>query len=219
MTARWRLTLPPNGTHTVTWRLDVADEALPFVAYAGEPLAVPDLVGAPDNLARLVHRSIADLDALRLAERHSPGVGFVAAGAPWFLTLFGRDSLIAALLFLPADPSLAMDTLRVLADRQGSRHDVEKAEAPGKILHEVRAATLDMFDGTYLPPQYYGSIDATLLWICLLGQAWRAGVATEQIVTLLDPLLAALSWVARDADADGDGLARIHRWVWVVGVA
>lgn len=205
LVARWRLSVPADGARTVTWRLDARDDALPFVAFRGRPLAVPDLADASPALARLVRRSVADLNALRLAERATPDVGFVAAGAPWYLTLFGRDSLVAARLFLPAGWQLALDTLRTLAARQGRRFDVDGAEAPGKILHEVRRAPLDLLDGTILPAEYYGTIDATPLWICLLGQAWRAGAPEAEIVALLDPLRAALDWLGGPADADGDG--------------
>lgn len=132
-------------------------------------------------------------------------MGFCAAGAPWFLTLFGRDSLLAARLFLPASGALAADTLRVLARRQGRATDVATAEAPGKILHEVRAEPRDLLEGTVLPPQYFGTIDATPLWICLLGQAWEAGAGDALVVELLDPLLAALRWLADHSDPDGDG--------------
>ncbi len=203
--ARWSLHVAPGASESVRWAIDLTDPTVPFVPYTGTPLAVPALEGADPELTRLVRRSVADLNALRLAERHDPGVGFVAAGAPWFLTLFGRDSLLSARLFLPADPQLAVDTLRVLAGRQGRAVNVDRAEAPGKILHEVRGGDLDLLDGTVLPPEYYGTIDATPLWICLLGQAWKAGVPDATIAPFMDALAAALDWLEHYSDPDSDG--------------
>ena len=208
--ADWRLTVPARGSATASWQLDAFDDAGPFVACTAPPLRTPSLVGAPPALERLVARSVADLNALRLAERADPERFFVAAGAPWYLTLFGRDSLLTARLFLAADPTLAVATLRTLAARQGRVVDADRAEAPGKILHEVRAEALDLTGGIVLPPEYYGTIDATALWICLLGQAWRAGVDDATIASFMDPLLAALVWLDEHADADGDGFVEYY---------
>ncbi len=89
----------------------------------------------------MVQQSLDDLEGLLLDDG---GDRFLAAGSPWFLTLFGRDSLWAARMLVPFDPTLAASTLRVLARRQGTRDDPETEEQPGKILHEVRPATLDL---------------------------------------------------------------------------
>ena len=88
--------------------------------------------------------------------------------------------------------------------------DADRAEAPGKILHEVRAEALDLTGGIVLPPEYYGTIDATALWVCLLGEAWRAGVDDATIASFMDPLLAALVWLDEHADADGDGFVEYY---------
>jgi glycogen debranching enzyme len=121
---------------------------------------------------------------------------FLAAGAPWYFTLFGRDSIWAARLLLPFGWQLAAGTLRALAACQGSKLDPETAEAPGKIPHELRRA------GSL----YYGTIDATPLWICLLHDAWRWGMPASQVRALLPALHAALECISRYGDSDGDGL-------------
>ena len=151
-----------------------------------------------------------DLRLLRLAARGADGVEeeFVGAGAPWFLTLFGRDSLWTARMLLPVTTDLAMSTLRLLAHRQGTRTDDVTAEEPGKILHEVRSAgfSLGEDDGAdrHLPPVYYGTIDATPLWALTLHDAWRWGAPDDEVERLLPALERALAWQVEHGDADGD---------------
>ena len=136
----------------------------------------------------------------------APGDTFLAAGAPWFFTLFGRDSLWAARMLLPLGTDLAAGTLRVLAARQGTVTDVDSAEQPGKILHEVRAKPLSLGEeGRVLPPVYYGTVDATPLWVCLLHDAWRWGMPADQVEALLPAMERALAWMTDHGDADGDG--------------
>ncbi|MGH3487929.1 MAG: amylo-alpha-1,6-glucosidase, partial [Actinopolymorphaceae bacterium] len=168
----------------------------------GSPGWEPVTVAGPAALTRLVDQSVADLAGLGLADLQTPDDAFLAAGSPWFFTLFGRDSLWAARLTLPLGTDLARGTLRTLARRQGTRHDVDTAEAPGKILHEVR---MEQASVGSLPPVYFGTVDATALWICLLHDAWRWGLDAAAVAELLDPLEAALGWLRTDADADGDG--------------
>jgi len=154
----------------------------------------------PDRLVALLQRSLRDLDSLLLADPLAPEDSFTAAGSPWFCTLFGRDSLWSARLLLPLCTELAAGTLRTLARRQGRRDDDRSEEQPGKIIHEVRAGGLRA-GGLDLPPHYYGTIDATALWCCLLHDAWRAGLADDQVAPLLPNLEAALEWIARGAGA------------------
>ena len=158
-------------------------------------------VEGPADLARVVRRCLGDAQALALADPQAPDDVFVAGGSPWFLTLFGRDSLWAAQLTLPLGTDLARGTLRTLARRQGTRDDRETSEAPGKILHEVR----NHLAGSTLPPVYFGTVDATALWVCVLHDAWRWGMAPEDVEALLDPMEAALAWLVDRADSDGDG--------------
>ncbi|MGH3615851.1 MAG: glycogen debranching N-terminal domain-containing protein [Pseudonocardia sp.] len=152
----------------------------------------------PERLVALLQRSLRDLDGLLLADPLAPEDTFAAAGSPWFCTLFGRDSLWSARLLLSLGTELAAGTLRTLARRQGRRDDDRSEEQPGKIIHEVRAGGLRA-GGLDLPPHYYGTIDATALWCCLLHDAWRAGLADDQVAPLLPNLEAALGWIARGA--------------------
>jgi glycogen debranching enzyme len=155
------------------------------------------------RLTRLVDRGLQDLAGLLLVDPLEPRDRFIAAGAPWFLTLFGRDSLWAARFMLPTGTAIAASTLRTLARRQGRVVDAERAEEPGKILHEVRRADL----GADIPfaPVYYGTVDATPLWICLLCDAWRWGMADADVAELIPNLERALAWMRDFGDADGDG--------------
>lgn len=204
----WSLVVPPRGQTSVTWRIDAADTATPFGAAHREAL-VPPTVADP-ALARLVRKSWADLNGLMMAPREAPGDAFLAAGAPWFFTLFGRDSLIAARLLAGHHPDLARTTLRTLAGRQGRAVDQATAEQPGKILHEVRRATLTLHEAhegaehtvLTIPPVYFGTIDATCLWVMLLGDLFDAGQDVSEFFPALD---AALGWLADWADSDGDG--------------
>ncbi|WP_157236749.1 glycogen debranching N-terminal domain-containing protein [Promicromonospora sukumoe] len=162
--------------------------------------------GADPRLGRWLDTALDDLDALRLTLPGHPDDEFFAAGAPWFFTLFGRDALWAARLALPLDVRIAASTLRVLARLQGTDHDVDTAQEPGKILHELRATPLEIpGEGVVLPPLYYGSVDSTPLWICLLADAWRAGMPDEEVAALLPALRGALTWLVEHGDSDGDG--------------
>jgi glycogen debranching enzyme len=129
---------------------------------------------------------------------------FFAAGSPWYLTLFGRDSLWTARMLLPLDLEHAQGTLRTLARLAGTRVDPETAEAPGKIMHELRREEVAL-DDVSLPPLYYGTIDATPLWVCLLHDAWRAGLDSEVVRALIPTAEAALRWITDYGDPDGDG--------------
>ena len=142
---------------------------------------------------------------MRLVEPGHPEDTFLGAGVPWFLTLFGRDSLWAARMLLPFGTDLARGTLRVLARRQGRRLDSASGEAPGKIMHELRYESLFGLTAEAAPVVYYGTIDATLLWIDLLHEAWRWGLPEAEVAALLPHLQAALGWLADHADPDGDG--------------
>ncbi|SIN38721.1 glycogen debranching N-terminal domain-containing protein [Micromonospora cremea] len=204
----WPVELPPGGETVLRWRLTVEDPRAVVIGPAGEPeWSRPDVTADDRRLVRLLDRSLDDLRGLRLAETGAPRDVFLGAGVPWFLTLFGRDSLWAARMMLPLGTDLAAGTLRVLARRQGTRVDPATGEAPGKILHELRRHEFALpDDGLRLPPVYYGTVDATMLWVNLLHDAWRWGLPAEQIEPLLPYLEAALRWLGEHADPDGDGL-------------
>ncbi|MEW9550754.1 glycogen debranching N-terminal domain-containing protein [Nonomuraea sp. NPDC050783] len=206
-TLTWEIALPPRGTTTLGWSLSVEDPAA-VVVPATAPLewSPPRVAAADRRIARLVEQSLADLRSLRLAEPGAPGDTFLGAGVPWFLTLFGRDSIWAARMLLPLGTTLAAGTLRVLARRQGTRLDPCTGEAPGKIMHELRREAFQLGEGDRrLPAAYYGTVDATPLWISLLHDAWRWGLPAAEVAALLPHLEAALGWLAEHADPDGDG--------------
>lgn len=207
LTLRWHLTVPAHGEASVLWQLRMQDTR-EIVIPSTVPISVPNLISASD---RVDHRlwpwlisSVEDLSGLWMATRDAPQDGFFAAGAPWYLALFGRDSIWAARMLLPLSTEPARRTLRILARRQGNRVEVETAEEPGKILHEQRRDTHG-FGAMSLPPLYYGTIDATPLWICLLHDVWRAGVPSAEVTELLPALERALEWMINYGDADGDG--------------
>ena len=171
------------------------------------PWSVPVLRSADRRFDQWLEQSLADLDRLRLTDAQSSDPDrpdqFLAAGAPWFLTLFGRDALWAARMLLPLGTDLAAGTLRTLARRQGTVTDPATEEQPGKILHEVRRGTLQIADRLSLPPVYYGTVDATPLWITLLHDAWRWGLAPAEVEELLPHAEAGLAWMREAAAADG----------------
>jgi glycogen debranching enzyme len=162
----------------------------------------------PPELARACRRSAADLDALGLPDVLDRRRRLLAAGIPWFVALFGRDSLIAghqARAFLPHQ---LLDTLGALAARQGTVDDPANDEQPGKILHEVRLTRRPWLgDGTTAGTRpYFGSIDATPLFLILYGTAFRWGAPRAALEDLLPAARAALGWIQGVGDPEGDGL-------------
>lgn len=213
---QWPVRLSPGQTCTLNWTLSATVSEAPVI---GNSSAAPwsDVRLSCDDrrLTVLATQSLADLTALLMASADAPGEAFAAAGSPWFFTLFGRDSIWAARLMLPFGWELAASTLRALAARQGRRVDDETMEAPGKILHELRKSAsvyaTGSEQGTFeLPPLYYGSIDSTPLWVCLLHDAWRAGMPDGEVRALLPGLEAALAWMPAHGDVDGDGFLEYH---------
>ena len=212
----WPVRLRRGRSMAVTLHLEVSDAPPPVVlpSPAGLDRAGFAVESDDHRLSALVGRSLADLDGLVLADPLAPADRFLAAGAPWFLTLFGRDAIWAARMLLPLDVGLAAGTLRALARRQGTVSDAETAQDPGKIMHEIRAPEQG---GALLPPLYYGTVDATALWISLLHDAWRWGLPDEQVAALLPAAERAMGWLlgpGTDAhgfvsyrDASGRGLA------------
>ncbi|SEJ80704.1 Glycogen debranching enzyme (alpha-1,6-glucosidase) [Arthrobacter sp. yr096] len=171
---------------------------------------IPVLQIANRAIEKTLRRSYEDLGALRIQDPDHPERVVVAAGAPWFMTLFGRDSLWASEMALPVDPSLALGTLRTLAERQGSMVNTATEEEPGKILHEVR---LDVGSGQALGGKsaYYGSVDATPLFVVVLGSVSRWGFGKDTIAALLPNADRALAWIRDYGDRDGDGFVEYGR--------
>jgi len=160
-------------------------------------------------LAQVLRQTESDLGALLMHDETSHSRRFVAAGAPWFMTLFGRDSLLTAWMALPLDVGLAVGTLQQLAALQGRRVDPITEEQPGRIMHEIRRgpASQDVLGGSL----YYGSIDATPLFVMLLGESWRWGADETAVRALLPAADAALAWAQQYGDRDGDGFVEYQR--------
>ncbi len=163
--------------------------------------SLPEISSDNQLLNQVLARSIIDLQSLRMSLR---GDSFFAAGVPWFATLFGRDSLITALQMLPINAEIAAETLRLLAAYQARQSDAWRDAQPGKILHELRVGELATLNEIPHTP-YYGSVDATPLFLVLLVDYvdWTAdlGLFTE----LGQPIDLALGWIDHNGDADGDG--------------
>ena len=122
---------------------------------------------------------------------------------PWFLTLFGRDSLITSYMALPYVPGLAADTLRALAATQGTTYDLSRIEEPGKIVHETRVGELSQF-GDVPYRRYYGTVDATPLFLVVLAQ--HRDLADDSLARELEPAArAAIAWMRRDGGLDEHG--------------
>ncbi|MFI5679995.1 glycogen debranching N-terminal domain-containing protein [Streptomyces cellulosae] len=204
-TLTWTLTVKPGESADLRLAVEVSEPGAVVTAASSRPTwQRPDVIADDRRLHALVAQSLDDLHSLRMATAAAPGDTFLAAGVPWFFTLFGRDSLWAARMLLPLGTDLALGTLRTLAAQQGTRTDPAAEEEPGKILHEMRRDVFDDGMGLRLPPVYYGTVDATPLWVCLLHDAWRWGLPAAHIEPLLPALTAALGWIDAAARA-GDG--------------
>ncbi len=169
-------------------------------------LRVPQIRATWDALDHAFERSVADLASLRM--RGGNGVGKLpAAGMPWFMTVFGRDTVITCLQTLLFGPELARTALRVLAELQAREDDPSLDAEPGKIVHEVRhgKAALNWFR------RYYGTVDATPLYLILLSEVWRWTDDTALVRELKGPALAALEWIDRYGDRDGDGFVEYEK--------
>ena len=166
--------------------------------------SVPKLRTADRLLSAAYDRSIEDIGALRLHDPSGRRRPVIAAGAPWYMTLFGRDALISAYMALPIDPTLAIGVLEALAELQGNEVDPVSEEEPGRIMHETRYLGVDaptLTGGS----TYYGSADATPLFVVLLGELSRWGLGEDALRTLLPHADRALDWMREYGDSDGDG--------------
>ena len=134
----------------------------------------------------------------------------ISAGIPWYSTAFGRDSIIASLETLALNPRIAIDTLFYLARRQGTKENAYTEEQPGKIMHELRRGEMAR-SGEIPHVPYYGTIDATPLWLILLHETWRWTGDDSLIRELLPNARRALEWIDRFGDIDGDGLVEYAR--------
>jgi glycogen debranching enzyme len=171
---------------------------------------LPSVASDHPQFALLLDRSTEDLAALRIFDPEHPERAVVAAGAPWFMTLFGRDSLITSWMTMLVEPDLALGTLQTLARFQGTDVDPRTEEEPGRILHEMRfgeSASLALGGGHV----YYGTADATPLFVMLLGELSRWGNERAEVDALLPAADRALDWITEFGDRDGDGYVEYQR--------
>ena len=171
-------------------------------------LRVPRVRGGWESLRRSFDRSIGDLAALRMrtGEYRRP---LFAAGMPWFMTVFGRDTAITSLQTLLLGPEIAVGALDALTELQAQVEDPTIDAEPGKIVHEVRQGRCAEF----WFPRYYGSIDSTPLYLVLLAETWRWTDDASFAQRMREPALLALEWIDRYGDRDGDGFVEYSRMV------
>jgi glycogen debranching enzyme len=187
------LDLSPSARRMQAWRLSSPRAASPDSA-----------------LVRTLRSSVRDLGALQIQDPEHPERRVVAAGAPWFMALFGRDALLSSWMALPVDPTLALGTLQTLARYQGAKEDPRTEEQPGRILHEVRLgaeSALALGGGR----AYYGTADATPLFVALLGELHRWGLPEPEVAALVPAADRALHWIDRQGDLNGDGFVAYRR--------
>jgi glycogen debranching enzyme len=224
---RFRVRLEPHGEWST--RLDVVVGMHAFGKAAAKHRDQDDRDARPDghglgewlesapklssdwrSLELSYERSLVDLAALRFYAPLMPGMALPAAGLPWFMTVFGRDSLITSFQALPYTPELAETTLRVLAAWQGARNDDFRDMEPGKILHEIRIGEMTAFEERPHSP-YYGSADSTPLFLVLLDETVRWTGDDTLARELEAEARAALAWIDQYGDLDGDGYVEYQR--------
>jgi glycogen debranching enzyme len=213
--ATFHITLLPRQTWRTEVEIGVATATVrPVVKRAHEPNlpvglsewldAAPRLDTGWDDLRRIYQRSLVDLAALRFYPDTVPNASLPAAGLPWFMALFGRDSLITSYQALPFVPEMCRTTLRALAAQQATQVDDFRDAEPGKILHELRQGELAYFR-EYPQSPYYGSADATPLFLIVLDEYERWTGDRETVQALEGPARAALTWMEKYGDLTGDG--------------
>jgi glycogen debranching enzyme len=216
----WDVTIEPRGSwHTgVVVALTVDEQKKePTHEDFGEPEReatqvlkkwhdeTPEVTSGFDVVWHIMDRSVTDLASLRLqACVKGNEYSLPAAGLPWFMAIFGRDTLISSYQSLWVGPELAKGALEALAGFQGTEMNDFKDEEPGKILHEIRYGELTAI-GTKPHRPYYGSSDSTPLWLVLLHEYWRWTGDDGPAKQLKDNALLALEWIDRYGDLDGDG--------------
>jgi glycogen debranching enzyme len=173
-------------------------------------LHAPELVTDWEDLRNTYHRTLADLAALRMRPRQGPVQlrDLPAAGLPWFMTVFGRDTLITSYQTMLLGSTLASGTLEALSALQASARDDTRDSEPGKIVHEVRVGRIAAEGGAF---PYYGSVDSTLLFLIVLSELYRWTGDVDLVAALREPAMRALSWMREEGDLDGDGYIEYQR--------
>jgi glycogen debranching enzyme len=170
-------------------------------------LRVPQLRTSWDALAHAFGQSVSDLASLRMQSDES-GIGRLpGAGVPWFMTVFGRDTIITCLQTLLFGQELAHTALQVLADLQAKEDEARIDAEPGKIVHEVRHGKA----ARAWHPRYYGTVDATPLYLILLSEIWRWTDNAALVRDLKGPAMLALEWIDKYGDRDDDGFVEYQR--------
>jgi glycogen debranching enzyme len=221
-TARWELCLEPlrkiTLEITVTPRVEHRTSRATLYNYEAQlearrgafqefDSASTQFTSSNSVFDNLLHNAMGDFHALRIPVG---GEHVIAAGVPWFATIFGRDSIIAAYQTLSLNPELAKDTLRVLARYQASKVDDWRDAQPGKILHEWREGEMTKCDEMPFG-SYYGSVDATPLWLVLLSETYNWTCDEALVREMLPHAYRALDWIDQYGDLDGDGFVEYLR--------
>lgn len=168
---------------------------------------IPELRSDDPYLCQAYYRSVADLRSLRL---NQDGDYVLAAGSPWFMAVFGRDSILSAIQTKLLGPQIMVGTLKTLARSQAAADDPFRDADPGKIIHEIRKGELSVLER--VPHScYYGSIDSTPLFLSLLWEAYQWTGDQSLLETMLPHAEAALRWIDRYGDTDGDGFVEYKR--------
>ncbi len=215
-TAVWQITLQPHATEVLGYRLQ------PFLdGHSASSVSIPATLGqaiAAETMEEKIwrdrttqirtdNRSLnatierGEQDVYALGQTFGTGK-ILSAGIPWFSTLFGRDSIIAAQQTLVLNPEIARQTLTVLAEYQGKETNTWREEEPGKILHELRLGEMARNDEIPHTP-YYGTIDATPLWLILYADYYAWTGNRGLLDQLWEPALAAMAWVDQRSSKTG----------------
>lgn len=198
----WIAEVSVAKTWTSSWSINAKPRTdnVGLARYGRGTLPRPLLKGLGQRWDLAVGAGIDDVEALIIEENQHR---FIAAGAPWFLALFGRDSLIAAWETLPLGTELALDVLDTLAGSQGTEVNQKNVEQPGKILHERRVGAPQVFR-MERGKAYYGSVDSSPLFVMLLAEVYRWGGDLDRVRALLPAAQRAMQWCA-DFGTDGPG--------------
>ena len=216
----WDVALEPRGT----WSTGL-DVAVVVGSFRFEPLhenygderkhdedmlagwlnQVPKLHSGSALLVNVYQKSVVDMASLRISgDARGEHFELPAAGLPWFMTLFGRDTIISSYQSMWVGPQLARGAIELLAATQGKERNDFKDEQPGRMLHEVRFGELTAL-GLKPHSPYYGAVDTTPLWLVLLSEYWRWSGDDEFVGRFAENVIAALDWIDTDGDIDRDG--------------
>jgi glycogen debranching enzyme len=210
--AEFQLTIPPRSSREITARVILdgiagTSAVRRSIESVGEShrewrRTSTEAVTGNELFNKALSRAMSDLRVLWMDRNNER---YLSAGVPWYDTLFGRDSLLASYMTLPYRPEIARDVLLTLSESQGAVTDPIREEEPGKIIHERRECESANM-GEVVFSRYYGSVDATPLFVLVAGEYYRWTADLELMEALRPHLKGALDWIDRLGDSDGDGL-------------